>query len=52
MDINKRNHYSTEYKTKVVLEVLREEATVNEIATKYGKEPESDRRFQVASGTR
>ena len=34
-----RNHYSAEYKTKVVLEVLREEATVNEIAAKYGISP-------------
>jgi putative transposase len=34
-----RNHYSAEYKTNVVLEVLREEATVNEIAAKYGISP-------------
>ena len=34
-----RNHYSAEYKAKVVLEVLREEATVNEIAAKYGISP-------------
>lgn len=37
--MNKRNHYSAEYKTKVVLEVLREEATLNEIAAKYGINP-------------
>ncbi|KUK52316.1 MAG: Transposase protein [Desulfotomaculum sp. 46_296] len=37
--MNKRNHYSAEYKTKVVLEVLREEATLNEIAAKYGISP-------------
>jgi transposase-like protein len=30
-----RNHYSAEQKAKVVLEVLREEATVNEIAARY-----------------
>ncbi len=37
--MNKCNHYSAEYKTKVVLEVLREEATLNEIAAKYGISP-------------
>jgi putative transposase len=37
--MNKRNHYSAEFETKVVLEVLREEATVNEIAAKYGVNP-------------
>jgi transposase-like protein len=37
--MKKRNHYSAEYKTKVVLEVLREEATVNEIPAKYGISP-------------
>jgi putative transposase len=34
-----RNHYSAEQKTQIVLEVLREEATVNEIAAKYGISP-------------
>lgn len=34
--MNKRNHYAPEFKTKVVLEVLREETTVNEIAAKHG----------------
>ncbi len=37
--MNKRNQYSAEFKTKVVLEVLREEATVNEIATRHGVNP-------------
>ncbi|EGO63767.1 transposase protein [Acetonema longum DSM 6540] len=37
--MNKRNHYSAEFKTKVVLEVLGEEATVNEIAAKHGLNP-------------
>nr|WP_243423549.1 IS3 family transposase [Fusibacter tunisiensis] len=37
--MEKRNHYSPEFKSQVVLEVLREEATVNEIATKYGVHP-------------
>lgn len=37
--MNKRNHYSAEFKTKVVLEVLREETTVNEIAAKHGVNP-------------
>jgi len=33
--MEKRNRYTSEFKTKVVLEVLREEQTVNEIAAKY-----------------
>ena len=37
--MNKRNNYSAEFKTKVVLEVLREEATVNEIAARHGINP-------------
>jgi putative transposase len=37
--MDKRNHYTAEYKTKVVLEVLREEATLNEIAARYGINP-------------
>ncbi len=37
--MNKRNNYSAEFKTKVVLEVLREEATVNEIAARYDVSP-------------
>ncbi len=32
--MEKRNRYSAEFKTKVALEVLREEATVNEIAAR------------------
>ncbi|MDX9873246.1 MAG: transposase, partial [Clostridia bacterium] len=37
--MNKRNHYPAEFKTKVVLEVLQEASTVNEIAGKYGISP-------------
>jgi putative transposase len=37
--MKKRNIYSSEFKTKVVLEVLREEATVNELAAKYDLNP-------------
>ena len=37
--MEKRNRYSSEFKTKVVLEVLREEQTVNEIAAKYELSP-------------
>ena len=37
--MNKRNQYNPEFKTKVVLEVLREELTVNEIAAKYEVSP-------------
>lgn len=37
--MNKRNRYTAEFKTKIVLEVLREEQTVNEIASKYELSP-------------
>jgi putative transposase len=37
--MEKRNRYTPEFKTKVVLEVLREEQTVNEIASKYEVSP-------------
>ncbi|MFI2859368.1 IS3 family transposase [Paenibacillus sp. JSM ZJ436] len=37
--MEKRNRYTAEFKTKVVLEVLREEQTVNEIAAKYELSP-------------
>ena len=32
-----RSHYSPEFKAKVVIELLREEHTVNELAAKRGK---------------
>lgn len=37
--MKKRNNYSAEFKSKVVLEVIQETSTVNEIATKYGINP-------------
>lgn len=37
--MEKRNRYTPEFKTKVVLEVLQEEQTVNEIAAKYEVSP-------------
>ncbi len=37
--MSKRNHYTPEFKTKVVLEVLQEEATLNEIAARYDVSP-------------
>lgn len=37
--MEKRNRYTSEFKTKVVLEVLREEQTVNEIAARYELSP-------------
>ncbi|RZI50019.1 hypothetical protein EW027_17760 [Aeribacillus pallidus] len=37
--MKKRNRYTAEFKAKVVLEVLREEQTVNEIAAKYELSP-------------
>ena len=37
--MSKRNQYTAEQKTSIVLEVLREEQTVSEIAAKYGVHP-------------
>ncbi|MGQ5394557.1 transposase [Paenibacillus sp. M.A.Huq-84] len=37
--MEKRKRYTSEFKTKVVLEVLREEQNVNEIAAKYEMSP-------------
>jgi transposase-like protein len=37
--MKKRNQYSAELKTKIVVEVLREEGTVNEIAAQHGINP-------------
>jgi transposase-like protein len=35
----KRNHYTPEFKAKVVLELLREEKTLSQIAADYGVHP-------------
>lgn len=37
--MNKRNQYSAEFKTKVVLEILQEESTLNEIAARNDLNP-------------
>lgn len=37
--MNKRNQYTSEFKTKIILEVLREELTINELAAKYEVNP-------------
>jgi len=37
--MNKRNQYTAEFKTMVVLEALRKEGTVNEIAARHGINP-------------
>ena len=37
--MKQRNQYTAEFKTQVVLEVLREEGTVNEIAARHGVNP-------------
>lgn len=37
--MKKRTNYTPEFKTKVVLEVLAEEATINQIAAKYSVNP-------------
>jgi transposase-like protein len=38
-NMKKRNKYSAEFKSKVVLEVLQETSTINEIGAKYGISP-------------
>jgi transposase len=38
--MEKRNRYTAEFKTKIVLEVLREEQTLNQIAAKYELNPQ------------
>jgi transposase len=43
----KRKTYSPAEKAKIVLEVLREESTLNEIATSYGVSPQLISRWKV-----
>jgi putative transposase len=38
--MEKRNRYKAEFKAKVVLELLREEQTLNEVAAKYQLNPQ------------
>ena len=38
--MEKRNRYAAEFKAKVVLELLREEQTLNEVAAKYQLNPQ------------
>ncbi len=38
--MEKRNRYTPEFKAKIVMEVLREEETVNQIAGKYSLSPQ------------
>ena len=37
--MNKRTHYTPEFKSRIVIEALREEETVNEIAAQEGLSP-------------
>jgi len=37
--MKKRNQYSAEFKSKIVLEVLQETSTINEISAKYSISP-------------
>jgi len=43
----KRKTYSPEEKAKIVLEVLREESTLNEMATNYGVNPQLISRWKA-----
>lgn len=38
--MEKRNRYTAEFKAKVVLELLTEEATLNQVAAKYQLNPQ------------
>ena len=38
--MEKRNRYTAEFKAKVVLEFLQEEATLNQVASKYQLNPQ------------
>jgi len=42
-----RNHLTPEQKAKIVLEVLREDSTVNEIASKYEVSPQLISRWKM-----
>jgi transposase-like protein len=39
--MRKHKQYTDEQRTKIILEVLREERTINEIASEYGVHPKS-----------
>ena len=45
---NKRKVYSAEFKTKVVLECLRDTQTVSEISAKYNVTPKNIHNWKVA----
>lgn len=38
--MEKRNHYTAEFKAKVVLELLGDESTLNQVAAKYQLNPQ------------
>ncbi|NMC27680.1 MAG: transposase, partial [Syntrophomonadaceae bacterium] len=38
--MEKRNRYTAEFKAKVVLELLQEESTLNQVASKYQLNPQ------------
>jgi putative transposase len=38
--MEKRNRYTSEFKAKVVLEIIQEESTLNQIASKYQLNPQ------------
>jgi putative transposase len=38
--MEKRNRYTAEFKAKVVMELLREESTLNQVASKYQLNPQ------------
>ncbi len=44
--MGRRKKYSAEFKAKVVLEAIREEKTINEIASHYGIHPQMVRAWK------
>ena len=50
MKRSKRNRYSAEFKTKVALAAIPEEAILSELSSRFGGPPESDHEVETAGG--
>ncbi len=48
--MGKRNRYTADFKSNVVLELLREELTLNEVAAKYQLNPQMINQWHNAGG--
>lgn len=45
--MEKRNHYTSEFKAMVVLALLREESTLTQVASKYQLNPQMIRQWKI-----